>query len=353
MNPVNPASSLTDAFRALSLNDSASRPLKKVIQVHADDVHALVPFKDGSFVSGSKDTHIRIWNDDLQYIKELAPSRDTTYENWITALYVLPDQSWVSGSRNGVVSFWSAKHELLQQKKYVPKDLSHVCKERNLTRINCLAELPSESQNLFLAGLPTTIQSWDFSKKWCLDSTEIAENDWLYCIKPLGDHRFACVIGSDVEVRKNVQVDDKRWTFEKEQVLYKEDLTEIVGKQRPHISACEFMDQNHLIMSLFSGHIKSLDLETAAIVKSYKEHVGRAWTVCPLSSNVVATGADDGLLKLWDLREKASVATRGPHSGRVSVTLKRGEASVLAASCPADPFKSHEKASFTVWDFRV
>jgi WD40 repeat protein len=114
----------------------------------------------------------------------------------------------------------------------------------------------------------------------------------------------------------------------------------------------EFLKDQQLALALFSGHVKVLDAQSSVVIASYREHEGRVWTICKITSDLFASGADDGYLKIWDIRQPKSSHSLGKHSGRVSCTLLQNENTILAASCPNDPHNSKEKASFTQWDLR-
>lgn len=345
-------SGLVDSLSGLSLSE---RYVKKVTNVHQDDVHALVQLPGGEIVSGSKDTTIAIWNTHLDCLKRLNPAPRGNYEHWVTALAVFPNGSFISGSRKGMLYFWSADYRLLSQKsvqQWVKNGGGHVCKERNRVRINCLQPIPN-SNNLFLAGLPTKIQTWNSARSQRYNEAVVSQNDWLYCIKPLLEHKFALIIGSDIAVWENKTDNGRSWYFAPKETVYHENPEEVVGRQRPHIASAEFIDDTVLALALFSGHVKLFDLNECRVASSIKGHEGRVWTVCPMGPNTVISGADDQVVKVWDVRMSSCVHTFGKHSGRVSNVLQLGENQIIAAACPSDPYASEEKASFTIWDVRV
>jgi WD40 repeat protein len=210
-----PIQALADSFQGLSIGAPTCQ--KRLTQVHLDDVHVLQKHPDGSCISGSKDTTVRIWNTALQYTHTIQPAKTQTYRHWITALAVFSDKSWAIGSRKGQLSLFSPTHTLVSQTEvYNPGD--HICKQKNHERINCIAEL-IESPGHFVVGLPTQLQTWRLHDARRLNRTKVSDNDWLYCVDPLQNRRYALVIGSDVEVWQNVQADG-RWTFQKVSELY-------------------------------------------------------------------------------------------------------------------------------------
>ena len=95
-----------------------------------------------------------------------------------------------------------------------------------------------------------------------------------------------------------------------------------------------------------------VDIETGKLFRRYSEHQGRAWHVIELQPFLLASGADDRLVKIWDSRSKKSALTLGNHPGRVSQLLSINNTTFIAASCPDNVRESVNKAEFTIRDSR-
>ncbi len=88
----------------------------------------------------------------------------------------------------------------------------------------------------------------------------------------------------------------------------------------------------------------------------------RYWQTMELAPGLVVSCADDGFMKLWDLRTAGgkgrckAVGVSPLHSGRVSCMLKydcgNGNSYIITASCPDKPHESESKAQFRMFDIR-
>ena len=318
------------------------------VNAHKDDIHGLLRISPGRFVSGSKDTTLKIWDSNGQCLNTLEPKEKQGYKFWVTALAKMGDK-WISGSRDGRITLWDLTGKEIRTFYYQPSFHSKnqtVCKDRNKNRINCIFENPAVP-NTFFTGTPKYIQLWNADGKM-LNYVQAHNNDWVYCIDSLGGEDLIVVIGSIMQIWKKNKNDNG---YEKSFLI---DEVKQKSIQRLHISAIVKLQSNpkQLASALFDGSVRIVDLQKQCTICSYEEHLNRVWSVVNLSANHFASSADDKKIKIWDLRQKSSVHTISNQPGRVSCLLEMGENKIISASCPDNPFQSKEQGTLTFWDLR-
>ena len=106
------ADGLEQRFSQLSLAGKDPRLLKRIPNVHNDDIHGLqlLPkdtFKDkqSRFLSGSKDGTVKLWSVDGDQELELLTSDKIDYKEWITSLSCY-GKRFQAGTREGVLYSW-------------------------------------------------------------------------------------------------------------------------------------------------------------------------------------------------------------------------------------------------------
>jgi WD40 repeat protein len=118
---------------------------------------------------------------------------------------------------------------------------------------------------------------------------------------------------------------------------------------------------NLCTLSCFGGITKVIDVQReGAVVHQGQEHktglqnYERVWQAQPVpgNPNEYASCADDGLVKLWDIRQPKSVRTIAGHPGRVSSMGFFSPHHVVVGSCPDDPHASPTKAELCFYDLR-
>ncbi len=324
--------------------------LKNVHNAHFDDIHGLIRLSDDRFVSGSKDTTLKIWSKDGDLIQTLEMGREKGYEHWITALSVFPDGCWSSGTRQGALTIWDQEGKALSTVTLDSKKSSQqgpICKARNQVRINCVAPMDAANGKVYV-GMPQYVEVWNMQTNQLVAQYPASVNDWVYCIEVLENQHLLVVIGSVLEY----------WQMNSSEVEHKETLIQGTAKspegQRPHISAIKRLEYNPAIVgtALFDGSVRLLDLQSKTIVRVFQEHQKRVWAIENIAPQIFASCADDATIKLWDVRQPKSIVTIGGNPGRVSSVMRLNSNTLVSGSCPDDVFRSKDKALLSFWDIR-
>lgn len=349
--PASTASTSGGGF-VVKQSRQAPKPLKVVTNAHRDDIHGFVSISSTTFVSGSKDTDLKIWDHQGKLVKVLDTNLAVKgYRYWVTALTSFGQGMWGSGTRDGYVTVWNAKGEVQRTIQYQPGSGTRqqtVAKQRNKSRINCLTQLPSDQGLRFLTGTPKFIQQWNGDTGLLEKYYEAHANDWVYCIEVLSAHAYLVVIGSDLEHWTLTDASPDRAS------IIEENPADRKGKQRPHISAIQRLehDPNLLANALFDGSVRVADIAAQKQTLRFQGHQGRVWSAINLRPQVLASSADDGTIKLWDVRQTKPVRTIGKQPGRVSSLLRLSANLLISGSCPDDVHQAKEKASISFWDIR-
>ncbi len=331
--------------------------LKIIKNVHQDDIHSIIKLADGTFITGSKDGSLKKWNFDKQEITNLAPFSYINYTNWITALTVLNDHYWISGTRNGCVELWSTTGKYVRQLhvQHAPfqRFNNPICKQRNTHRVNCLIALDSHyyaSKNLFLTGWPTQFTVHSLERR--LSYTYTSSNDWVYAIQPIQPSSLLVVTGCCLDLWNRIPSTP---IWEKKASYIKEKPNR---SQRPFISAITPLQDKFFQFGLavVDGSIKVFDLETEKIIFESQEHRGRVWAIENIRPSCFASCGDDGYIKIWDPRlGTRSIYTNldnANEKARVSVLKLTKENELLSGSCPDNVKKAQDKAQFSFWELR-
>lgn len=337
-----------------ALSKSTWTKLKVVTNVHNDDIHALLRLSEDSFVSGSKDGSLKIWDLEGKPVKQVFDPGTIDYHQWITALGSAENGCWMSGTRNGLVDLWDGKGEwrgtLVNAESF---GATHKCKERNHTRVNHLSSFPSSSQ--FFVGWPTQFTMHTGLNGKLLSSTQTSKNDWVYVTHPISDTKLLVVTGSVLELWNRSTAESSDWR--RASSLIPKPKTETRGSQRLFISAIQPLKSNasHFGLSIFDGRVKLYDIVAQKAIWETTEHSQRVWAIENITDNCFASCADDGLIKLWDPRIPKSFLTLRDdetQAGRVSVLMHIKDTQFLSGSCPNNVRASKQKAQFSFWDLR-
>jgi WD40 repeat protein len=340
--------------------DIPSNPMSLLIRkednAHDDDIHALMKLSNDTFVSGSKDNSLKLWNFISEEKKEVEafPDRYKRYTKWITALGTCGD-TWASASRDGKLNLWSsdAVPEHLGFADLAKSNVSTtISKSRNRNRINCIHFMDS---NLICAGMPG--QAAFLSVDTLQPSFQtLHQNDWLYCVRqlPAKSDMYALVIGSSIELHG---FDFEKVEFSRQHLLWREKVSKARSTtQRAHISDIEFLGDSLIGASCFDSKIRVFDVNGEKTIQSF-HHQGRVWSIKKTDPNeqVFASSADDGTFKIWDLRESSDQPklTSPQHEGRVSqLLINDAYTTLVSSSCPDVLKDDGVTASLRFWDLR-
>lgn len=345
---------LSQRVSALSLKEPF-RPSAMIRNAHQDDIHGLILHERG-FVSGSKDTTLKIWDMSEKTSETLSPScgaKTKTYASWITSISQLSKGFWASGTRDRHVSIWRGNQEIAHH-TYQTRHQA-ICKQRNEQRVLCITELASDSDRLLCyVGSPQEIQLVQFSLRGqapqsrSLTSYSASENDWVYCMELINERDLLVVIGTDLE----------HWDMSGEEPIKRPIIhvnrTPGERHQRPFISAIKRLegDPNCLATAVFGGMVDLIDLTTQARIQRFHAHQKRVWAIENIRQDVIASCSDDRTIQLYDVRKGSPFYSFVAGEGRVSNLLRVDENSLISASCPDNVFESAEKASISFWDIR-
>ena len=119
-------------------------------------------------------------------------------------------------------------------------------------------------------------------------------------------------------------------------------LRPVVPRQTPQFAASPHLvpETNGLSVSggfvhaaMGDGVARSWDLETGAVVREFVGHTALLHTVAPLGqSGELATGSEDGTVRLWDLRSAACIDTVHPCAAAAATTAVGGRSGSSSAS---------------------
>lgn len=377
---------LVKGLSKVSLTDGPQRqsPEKKITNAHDDDIHGLQMLDssvsgDGQlrFLSGSKDGEVKMWSSEGRMIREMLASerpRRDSYCRWITALSSCGEK-FQAGTRNGVLLSWvkDAESEAIGFRKIgdfridplVIDGRRAAAKERNQCRINCIFPISRLSpknrhlQNLIFLGQPRGVSIFDTATSRVVSSQILHGNDWTYCIVPLSCHSvdsplLAMVIGSALEIH-SFDVAEK--TLSKQSEVWScHSVSSNAGQIRPHIASLVKMEESTLLVGgCFDGCVRCFDPDRKCCSSELKGHTGRVWDVLSLSPSLVASGADDRTVHMWDIRcqpRDSLIWKSVPLVGRASSLLRISEFGLVCGSCADDPASSPDKGCLYFFDIR-
>lgn len=352
---ASPVNSLESSFVSwhLSEKETSVAVNPKVVWtipgIHRDDIHGVIQLGDSHLISGSKDGSLVKCSLDGKIVGTLDRGSRVDYTRWVTALIKLNDHSWLHGTRDGLVNLWDNDLHAQKTWKIVPWQ-NHQCKERNLSRIMCFGTTGTDNQesSSFTLGQATQFSFMNIDNDSPIKTLSASPNDWVYALHPLSNRKMLVVTGPDLAV------------WQKEGTSWNGSYYIIKDKSRnlrPYISSLTPVASNvrQIACAIFGGDVRIVDYETSQVVVNWHEHKDRVWSVvnCPVdgcAASLLATSSDDKTFKLWDIRQPRSVFTSQEHVGRVSSLLSLRNY-LIAATCPSTP-TAQEGASLICQDLR-
>lgn len=341
-------------------NEEESIPelLHIIHNAHYDDIHSLKKLSDGTFISGSKDNSLRKWDRNgrlLSHIYDVEPTLQSE-RDWVTAVEVINNEYWVSGERSGRIFLWKTNGEYVKEIKLkLPTKSGHISQPLNALRVNCIAAGLNPNKPSMFVGLPTMFDEYNFIEGRTDAYNVVHSNDWVYCIQPLSPSKVFVVIGCAVKIFER-QSDN--WSEGTVVLPEPKKIRQIRnGKpfyQRQFISSFIPLESspNHYGLSVFGGGVKILDVEKQAIVKNWREHQGRIWSLENTGPNTFASSGEDKTVKIWDSRRNRSVHTIPNHIGQVTTLLNLDTHILLAGTCPEKGLTSKNGAEIRFYDLR-
>ena len=349
----------------MQLNKENPSFVKKVTNVHNDDIHGIVVLNEKYFVSGSKDTTVKLFSTSPVVMKkQLSIAPEASYGQWVTALDAFPDSSILIGHRNGYLLCKSAFNgKTYEAMRFPPRDV-HVKKEhqfykpRNENRIMGIKTLINDVSGksyTALIGTPEAFYHYDFESHSILGNYRFAKPEWVYGFAQVSANKVVTIHGANLSLF-HYKIDAQnlsQWQCISplvQEPAHKKD------SQRPFISSVFSMepgfDAKRLALSLFGGETKVIDIETSSELHANCEHQLRVWQTVPFSPNEYISCSDDATIKVWDIRRAKSVFTYENHPGRVSSVAVLEGMSFVAGTCADESFKDIHKGQFYFYDIR-
>ncbi len=338
------------AFRTVGV----AKKLLIVKNAHQDDIHAMLQVGADTFVTGSKDGALKMWNTAGKLAREVWNPEKIDYREWITALAPFGATRWISGTRNGYVDLWKNNGEHIKSLN-ATVEVPHgaKCKPRNLERINCLGETcATDSTSLYYVGRATQFSTHHADKDKAVNTCVTSSNDWVYCITPLTDRKIMVVTGATLDIVTH-NPKTNRWT--KSALIVEKRSKLIAAHQRPFISGVTALDGKPGVygIAVFGGSVHMLDLNVQKVVTTYKEHTQRVWQVENIRPQIFASCSDDHTIKIWDARLSESALTIAGNIGRVSTLLRMSDVFLVSGACPDDLRTTSARAQLDIWDIRA
>ncbi len=376
------------AGSSASAGSSSDLPslVRRVTNAHRDDIHGMVSVND-HIVTGSKDTSVRMWSDtgDLQDVVLQHPATTATqysYSNWITALHAFPDGSVMVGSRNGYVVCKNIhdkkiyyrgilEHQLVEamleagtpssrmaaQHGKTPGRGNHyrgaaVYKERNEPRITSITCQDGDGYSA-LIGMPEKFVQLDLETQTIRRVYNFNSPEWVYGFAQLNQQTIAVIHACTLSAFREVDVELPHNGWEKVDTFVREGTR--LAAQRAFISDVNQFKEApaRLALAFFGGMTRVIDTENSGrVIHEGHEHQGRVWKTVPVDATSYISCADDALIKVWDVRQGASVRTYSGHPDRVSALAILRNNMFVAASCPKNPHDDPDKGQLFFYDRR-
>ncbi len=349
-----------------------------VSRVHDDDIHGIVvtpASKEGQkIISGSKDTTVKIFDLEGNFERVLSQNpAGSSYQNWVTAIDIFPDGSFLAGHRNAYLlcrsflrkeTFMSQKMEplLSEDREWPPVGGAgsggKAYKKRNEKRVMAVKTAFEKDSSAYLAfvGFAEIFCKIDCGSGEIVKQYQFSAREWVYGFQALSPTVFLAIHGCRLSL-----FSEEEESFRLQETLVDEDFKARKKRgiqQSPFISSVLSMPSSgesgeQVALSFFGGVNQVLDVKSGKAIHSAQEHSERVWQAVPFSPFEYATCADDAWIKLWDIRSgTSSVKTYGGHPGRVSALAFLSDKQFVAGTCAPDPFADPHKGEFYFYDCR-
>lgn len=328
---------------------SRAPPVRHIPHVHKDRVTTLLPLPNGTFISGSKDGVLSQRDMDGNLLRTVYDD-SSGQSSRITALSTMGPDNWLSGTLTGDVDLWGLGGQHIRSYR----DFVYAMDGAD-NRVNCISDRSSVAHTLsfnvgWTDGQFTTYNNIQ-GEPSRLATCRTRIHDGVYGIAPLSQTAYLVAAGTQLQTSS---YENNRWS--RTPHLDESDTSQ-TARQRPYISSIISLTRTSYGLAVSGGHVKVYDLVKCQTTFKAQEHQGGVGPIVNMKPKIFASCADDGLIKIWDTRKPgSSTRTIGNRpdgiADPVSALLLTGEHTLLSASCPDKP-RGDEGASFFIRDLRV
>ena len=195
-----------------------------VTNVHTDDIHALFTWSN-YIISGSKDSSVRLFDENGIRLDVLSSEKSPNYTNWVTSMDVFNDGSILVGYRDGKLkcfdmdkknyyspNLFDKKFEpLYDARNYSSEEITSGLqsrfriknsKQRNNYRVTGIKCMNPDSRNEFnaLVGMSQIFFQVSFDKKEIMRKFWLPEPDWVYGFEQLSSTTFVVIHGASLSL---------------------------------------------------------------------------------------------------------------------------------------------------------
>ncbi|KAJ7534145.1 hypothetical protein O6H91_13G081800 [Diphasiastrum complanatum] len=190
-------------------------------------------------------------------------------------------------------------------------------------------ESPTEDRlGSFFSGLCKYARYSQFKVKACLKHGDLLNTANMVCSLSFDrDEEYFATAG----VSKRIKV------FECDAVLNEDvdihyPVVEMITESKLSSICWNSYIKNHIASSGYDGVVQLWDAHTKQILMKYKEHEKRAWSVdfSHADPTKLASGSDDGCVKLWSINQEASICTIRMKANICCVQFPANSAHLLA-----------------------
>ena len=275
----------------------------KTIVGHSNKILSLIQLQSGLIMTGSYN-EIKIWNSDLDLIKELQEN------GYVLCLLEFEKNIILAGTSNNNISLWNIdskenRHNILS---------GHKLKVNSIVKCN----------NEFFASCSDdeTIIIWDFSQKKKIRNIH-AHNDLVLCLILLKNGNL-CSGGADFLI--------KFWNWNNGEFLYQysahKDCVKCLYQLKDETLLSGSKDLTIKIWTI-NDNGNNNDNDNHDTLHGHKHQIN---TLCPINDNYIASGSDDGTIKIWDLYNLKECQTLSSHSSNVSCIIKLNNNNLISCS---------------------